>query len=458
MTEKIIQARQEVVDFFETGQTLDLDFRLEVLKKLYDLIRNSQDAILQALKDDLNKAPTEGYMTEVGQVLSDISHTRKKLKSWAKPRKVKASLSQFPARVRIHPEPYGTVLVMSPWNYPFLLSIGPLIAAIAAGNTVLLKPSAYSPATSALLKTLLEGGLPQGLVRVIEGGREENQALLDQKFDYIFFTGSPSVGKEVMAKAAVHLTPVTLELGGKSPVIIDETANIDLAAKRVAFGKLVNAGQTCIAPDYVFVHKDKREEFIEKLKEELAVIHKSPEYYRDNYPKMIQQKHFDRILGLLQGQNIIYGGKSDPMTRQIEPTLVLNPDPSAALMQEEIFGPVLPIMDYEDFDEVVRFIKVRPKPLALYHFTEDQDKEAYVNKHISFGGGCVNDCILHQATTEAPFGGVGNSGLGKYHGKFGFEELSHLKTVIKKGSFLDMPFRYHPYKKTYLPLLRKLVK
>lgn len=458
MADPIKEARQEIQEFFDSGQTLDLDFRLQALKQLYQAIKKSQDAILQALREDLNKSPHEGFMTELGLVLGEITAMIKHLKKWAKPRRARADLSQFPARVRIHKEPYGCVLVMSPWNYPFLLSMDPVVEAIAAGNTVLLKPSAYSPASSAIMKNLLENSLPKGLVRVIEGGRKENQALLDERFDYIFFTGSPTVGHLVMSKASEHLTPVTLELGGKSPALIDDSADLELTAKRLAFGKLTNAGQTCVAPDYVLIPQALREKFLPLLQAELAKISKDPKYYRDYYPKIINQKQYDRLQGLLQGQNIIYGGKSDPLSLQIEPTLVLNPDPASPLMQEEIFGPILPILDYEKFEEAVAFIKARPKPLALYHFTQDAEREAYVTSHVSFGGGCINDCLLHLSSHTSPFGGVGNSGFGKYHGKFGFDEFSHTKTVLKKGKFLDLSVRYHPFKKSGLRLLKRVLR
>lgn len=457
-TDPIKEARREIQEFFDSGQTLDVGFRLQVLQQLYYAVRNSQEAILQALHEDLNKSPHEGYMTEVGLVLGEISAVRKHLKKWARPKKVRADRSQFPAQVYIYKEPYGAVLVMSPWNYPFLLSLDPVVEAIAAGNTVLLKPSAYSPATSALLKNLLEHSLPKGLVRVVEGGRQENQALLDEQFDYIFFTGSPKVGHLVMAKASEHLTPVTLELGGKSPTLIDESADLELTAKRLAFGKLTNAGQTCVAPDYVLIPRELREEFISLLEAELAKVSKDAKYYQDNYPKIINQKQYDRLQGLLQGQKIIYGGKSDPLSLKIEPTLVLNPDLDSPLMQEEIFGPILPILDYEKFEDAIAFIKARPKPLALYHFTQNLEREAYVNSHISFGGGCINDCLLHLSSHTAPFGGVGNSGFGKYHGQYGFDEFSHSKTVLKKGKILDLSVRYHPYKKRGFRLLKRVLR
>jgi len=355
-------------------------------------------------------------------------------------------------------EPYGIVLIMSPWNYPVLLTLEPLIGAIAAGNCAVVKPSAYSPETSAVIQKLISETFNPEYVAVVTGGRNENAKLLEQKFDYIFFTGSVSVGKLVMEKASKHLTPVTLELGGKSPCIIEHTANLRIAARRIAFGKFLNCGQTCIAPDYVLVEKSVHDEFVQLLKEETTKMYGEEIFTNSNYGKIVNQKHFNRVSELIAKEKVVYGGHLKKETLQIEPTILDNVTPEDAVMQEEIFGPVLPIIIVENTCEAVKFIKSRPKPLALYLFTNDKKIEKLFLREVPFGGGCVNDTIIHIATTNLPFGGVGNSGMGSYHGKKTFETFSHAKSVVKKYTWLDIALRYQPYANWKNKLIRMFLK
>ncbi len=459
MSETPIKAAvQAARAYFNAGHTLDVSARLDALARLEETVTRRQADILAALKQDLNKSPYESFMAEVGLVLGEISLARRKLRRWAKPQPCRPSLAQFPASARVYKQPYGLVLVMSPWNYPFQLTMNPLIGAVAAGNCAIVKPSAYAPATSQVMADLCEAAFDPGHVRVIQGGREENSALLEEKFDYIFFTGSPAVGHLVMEKAAKHLTPMTLELGGKSPVIVDETADLTLAARRILFGKLINAGQTCVAPDYVLAHHSIKEKLTQALTQELSRMMPDEGYFRETYPKIINQKHFERLLGLLEGQRVLTGGKAHPDTRQISLALVDAPDPGSPLMQEEIFGPILPILGVENLQEAIAFVKGRPHPLALYLFTTSAQVEAQIISQLHFGGGCVNDTVLHLAGAHLPFGGVGESGMGRYHGKTSFDTFTHHKSVLKKWRSFDLPLRYHPYKDGKKPLPGWLLK
>ncbi len=443
--------------YFERGETISTAFRIRMLKKLQDAIEGQKKEILAALKTDLGKSETEASMTELNLVLAELRLMIKKVPKWNRRTKAKTVIALFPAKCYRVPEPYGTVLIMSPWNYPFLLTLQPLIGALAAGNTAVVKPSAYAPATSKLIAGLLGGIFDPEYVAVVEGGRAENQQLLDQKFDYIFFTGSVRVGKTVMEKAAAHLTPVTLELGGKSPVIIDETADLALAARRIVFGKFINAGQTCVAPDYVYVREGRENALIEALKAEIEA-----QYPKDgsgdviDYPHIINEKHFLRLRQLMYGEEIAVGGRFDEDDRTIEPTVLLHVRPDAPVMQEEIFGPILPILTYKNFSEVEAFIKARPKPLALYLFTTDKTRMEYVETHIPFGGGCVNDTIMHLSSHTLPFGGVGESGMGAYHGIETFRTFTHVKSVVEKGTKADFKFRYRPYTVAKRNLLKRL--
>lgn len=440
--ENIVNAQRA---FFATNATLDVDFRLKMLSKLKASIKKHEQELLDAVYDDLGKSDSESYMCEVGMTLSDISYTMKHLKSWAKTKRKFTPLNNFHAKSMIVQEPYGVVLVMSPWNYPVLLTLQPLVGAVAAGNCVVVKPSAYSPVTSAVIATIIGEVFAKEHVAVVTGGRAENTDLLEQRFDYIFFTGGVSVGKLVMEKASHHLTPVTLELGGKSPCIIDHTANLRIAARRIAFGKFLNCGQTCIAPDYILIEESVHNEFVDLMKEETVKMYGEDILSNNDYGKMINRKHFDRVSGLIEPKKVVFGGRKRAESLQIEPTILDRVTPDDAIMQEEIFGPVLPILTVKNIDEAVAFVKDRPKPLALYLFTSDSKTEKRVMTEVPFGGGCVNDTIIHIAAHNMPFGGVGNSGMGSYHGKKTFETFSHAKSVVKKYTWLDIPMRYQPY-------------
>ncbi len=432
-------------EFFSTGVTIPVKFRIEMLKKLYKSIKENEQAINDALKADLGKSEFEGFMCEVGLSLTEISYMIKHTKKFAKRKIVCTPLPQFASTSFKKPSPYGNVLIMSPWNYPFLLTIDPLADAIAAGNTVVIKPSAYSPETSKIVKKIIEDCFPPEYVSIVTGGRKENSELLSQKFDMVFFTGSQAVGKEVLRRCSEHLTPAVLELGGKSPCIIDSTAKIKLAAKRIVFGKYLNCGQTCVAPDYVLCHKDVKDEFLKEVKKQIKKQYGENPLRNPDYGKIINEKHFDRINGLIDSQKLVYGGESDRSTLQISPTVMDNITFEDKVMQEEIFGPVLPIITYETFDDLFEILKGRQKPLALYIFSENRKNINSILERISFGGGCINDVVIHLATSEMGFGGVGESGMGAYHGKTGFDAFSHTKSIVDKKTFMDLPMRYQPY-------------
>lgn len=440
--EKIVKRQRK---YFAAGKTRSYAFRMRALTELEKSIRFHEKELNDALKKDLNKARMESYMTETGMVLSEISYLKKHLAGWMKNHEVLTPLAQFHARSFEVKEPYGVVLVMAPWNYPFMLLMEPLAGAIAAGNCVVAKPSAYSPNVSAVIAAIIREALPSGLVEVVEGGRAENQELLDQKFDYIFFTGGVKVGQLVLEKASRHLTPVTLELGGKSPCIVDQTANIRLAAKRIVFGKYLNAGQTCVAPDYILVHESVKDELVKYLKFFISVMLGERPLKNPDYPKIINEKHYDRLMGLLENEKAVVGGKGDRSQLKIEPTVLTGVTVESPVMQEEIFGPVLPVLTYRYLSDVEAFVNSRPKPLALYLFTRNRKTEQRILKNISFGGGCINDTIIHLATSRMGFGGVGGSGMGSYHGKYSFQTFTHTKSIVKKYCWLDLPMRYHPY-------------
>ena len=444
--------------YFESGATLPVEKRICALKKLQIAIKRMEPQIIQALYADLGKSQTESYMCEIGMVFSEINYMIRHVSSFAKEKTVHTPLAQFCAHSYSKPSPYGVVLIMSPWNYPFLLTIGPMIDAIAAGNTVILKPSAYSPHMSAVLQTLIANCFSTSYAAVITGGREENQYLLSETFDYIFFTGSQAVGKEVMRHASEHLTPVTLELGGKSPCIVDQTAKINVAARRIVFGKFLNCGQTCVAPDYIYCHASVRDDLICALKREIKRQFGSCPLSNRNYGKIINQKHFNRICALIEENKVISGGKMQAEELRIEPTILSPVDWNDAVMQEEIFGPVLPILTYEQLDDTLDEINRHPHPLALYVFTQDKKTAKYVTSSCSFGGGCINDTIIHLATTNMGFGGVGASGMGAYHGKIGFDTFSHHKSIVDKKTWLDLPMRYQPYTKYYEKIVRMFLK
>ena len=442
--------------FFDAGCTKDVPFRMDCLRKMEHWIRRYDKEIMFALKADLNKPPFEAFATEVGVVLDELRYTLKRIRRWGKPENVTSNLKNFPSTGRIYPEPYGIALIMSPWNYPFMLTVTPVIAAVAAGNCAVVKPSAYSPATSSLIAKMCAEVFDPGHVVVIEGGRTENQALLDERYDLIFFTGSTTVGKTVMQAAAQHLTPVILELGGKSPCVVERTANIKLAAKRIVWGKFVNAGQTCVAPDYILVHESVRHKLIDEMKINIRTMYGAKPCENPDYPRIVNEKHFNRLLGLLKGEKMVTGGNSNATTLQIEPTLLDDVDWNAPVMSEEIFGPILPVLTYSNIEEIIKMINGRPKPLAAYLFTSDKEMERYFLRNVSFGGGCINDTVVHLSVPQLPFGGVGASGTGNYHGKAGFDAFTHYKSVLRKSTLIDIPLRYPPYSEKGLKLLKNI--
>ena len=442
--------------YFNTGATRTAAFRRQALERLRAALLEHEEELNVALLADLNKAPAESYFTETGMVLEELRFQLKHFEKWARPRRVTTPLAQFPSRGELLPEPYGCVLIMAPWNYPVQLCLIPLVGAIAAGNCAVVKPSAYAPASSAAIAKLLGEIFPPEFVAVVEGGRAENRALLEQKFDYIFFTGSPAVGREVMAAGAKNLTPVTLELGGKSPVIVDSTADIPLAARRIAFGKVLNAGQTCVAPDYLLLHRSVKDAFVREYRRALEEFFPGGDY--EELPCIVNDKHFRRASCLLAEQRVLIGGETDATRRFIAPTLLDETDPAAPVMQEEIFAPILPMLCWQEREEVVRFVQSRPKPLALYLFTRDREMERAIFDQCSFGGGCLNDTIVHLACSGLPFGGVGNSGMGSYHGKQSFDTFTHYRSVLKKANWLDLPMRYHPYSGEKLRWIKRFLK
>lgn len=442
--------------YFRSGATRSLGFRRAMLKKLQEAVREQEPLLSAALRQDMNKSPTEVYMTETGIVLEEIRFHRKHLAGWMREKTVPTPLAQFPARSFVSPEPHGVALIMSPWNYPVQLCLEPLVGAISAGCTAVVKPSAYTPATSAALAKLLGETFPREYIAVVEGGRAENAGLLEQRFDYIFFTGSPEVGRLVMERAARHLTPVTLELGGKSPVIVDETADLAVAARRIAFGKVLNAGQTCVAPDYLLIHESVKADFIKAFAAALGEFFPGGDMSDLNV--IVNEKHFRRVSALLESGRAVVGGGSDPARRFIEPTLLDEVSPDSPVMQEEIFGPILPMMTYNELQECIDYIAGHPRPLALYLFTRDRAVERRVLDGCSFGGGCIGDTIIHLATPHMGFGGVGASGMGSYHGKLSFDTFTHSRSIVKKAAWLDLPIRYRPYSPARDKLLHRFLK
>ncbi|MBR4987127.1 MAG: aldehyde dehydrogenase [Methanocorpusculum sp.] len=443
-------ARQK--QFFQTGVTLSLAFRIAQLKKLRAAVIAHEEEIAEALKEDLGKSAFESYMCETGLALSEITYMIRHTKRFSKERRVKTPLAQFASRSYQKPSPYGNVLIMSPWNYPFLLTIDPLADAIAAGNTAVVKPSAYSPATSRVVEKIVSECFDPEYVAVVTGGREENSALLSQKFDFVFFTGSQNVGREVLRHTAETLTPAVLELGGKSPCIVDSSAKIPLAARRIVFGKFLNCGQTCVAPDYILCEASVKDALVDAVRTEIRRQFGDVPLENPDYGHIISDKHFARLLSLIDREKILAGGETDSGRRKIAPTL-LDASWDDAVMQEEIFGPLLPILTYNDFRAVVPLLSQKEKPLALYIFSENQGHIREVTERLSFGGGCVNDVVIHLATAEMGFGGVGESGMGSYHGKAGFDAFSHTKSIVDKKTWMDLPMRYQPYRPVFSRLL-----
>lgn len=446
-------------EFFESGKTINIDYRIKNLKKLNDIIKKNEDKILNELKKDLGKSNFEGYVTEVGILYDDINFHIKNVKKWSSEEKRKSPIVYYPSKSYIYKEPYGVTLIIGPFNYPFQLVIAPLIGAISAGNTAIIKPSENSRNIALLLEKLINENFPEGYLRVVNplGGKETVSLLLDKPFDYIFFTGSVRVGKLVMQKAAQHLTPVTLELGGKSPCIVDSDAKLKLAAKRIVWGKFLNAGQTCVAPDYLCVHKSVKDELLKLIINEIRVQFGENVRNSEDYPRIVNKSSLERLSGYLNDGKIYYGGNIDEDNLYMEPTLIIKPDLNSPLMSDEIFGPILPILVYEDLDNVIKFINHREKPLALYYFSESKKKIKYVLTSTTSGGVTINDTIIHVANPNLPFGGVGNSGVGKYHGKESFETFTHNKSVMKRGTFIEFNIRFAPYKNK-LNLVKRIMK
>lgn len=434
--------------FFNTQQTKDISFRKDQLKKLSKAIKSYKSDILEALYTDLGKNKVEAYATEIGITLKSIKNARKELKNWTKTKNVDTPLYLFPTKSYIKKEPYGTVLIIAPFNYPFQLVFEPLIGAIAAGNTAIIKPSELTPNVARVIKRLINETFDANYIEVIEGGIEETQTLIHLPFDYVFFTGSENVGKIVYQAASENLVPVTLEMGGKSPVIVDETANIKVASERICFGKFTNAGQTCVAPDYILVHESVKDDLITALSKTLREFYGQNIQQSPDYGRIVNLKHYHRLTSLLNSaqMNIVFGGHSDEDERYIEPTLLDHVTSDSAIMQEEIFGPILPILTYQSLDEAIAFIHQRPKPLSLYLFSEDENATQRVINELSFGGGAINDTLMHLANPKLPFGGVGASGMGRYHGKYSFDTFTHEKSYIFKSTRLESGVHLPPYK------------
>jgi aldehyde dehydrogenase (NAD+) len=449
-TEKIQQIVKAQKEFFASGASLDIKFRKEMLSKLYETMENWENRLCDALWTDLHKSYEEAYLTEISIVKAEIRNHIRHVAGWARRKKACSPLKLFPSRSYITKEPLGCSLVISPWNYPVQLLLNPLVGAISAGCTAVLKPSPYVPNVSKVIEDMISETFDQRYIAVVQGNRDANTALLEQRWDIIFFTGSPALAKTVMTAAAKNLTPVVLELGGKSPCIIDKKADIATAAKRIAWGKTLNSGQTCIAPDYILIHEDVKEAFVNAFANEVRSLHGEDIMKDRHYVRMVNDKAFERVAGYFKDGRIIYGGRTDASTRFIEPTLIEDVSLDSPLMTEEIFGPVFPIITLDDhgksfFDKVIEFVTSREKPLAFYYFGKESDGWEIVRR-TSSGGGCINDVIMHIANENIPFGGVGNSGMGRYHDKESFEAFSHTRSIVATGTWIDLPFRYMPYK------------
>lgn len=444
--------------YFETGKTRDLEVRRQGLLTLQKALIDHEKEILEALTKDLGKAAMEGYLTETSLVQTEIKYALKHLNTWVRPKKVKTPIAHFPSKSAIYKEPYGVVLVLSPWNYPVQLCLAPVVGAIAAGNCVIIKPSKSSMNVAKVLEKVINTAFESKYVYCLAPNGDSYEELLAEKYDYILFTGSERVGKWIMEAAAKHLTPVTLELGGKSPCIVTESSDIDLAAKRIAWGKFLNAGQTCVAPDYILVHHTKKKELIEKLKMSIKQLYGENPLTNPDYPKIISQHHYHRLLDLTQNEKIALGGVGNESNLKIAPTILEDISFESPVMQEEIFGPILPIITFKSLDEVIRELVPRPHPLALYLFTRSKEDERKITSRIIYGGGCINDVIVHLANHHLPFGGVGSSGMGVYHGRKSFDTFTHEKGVLKKALWLDIPLRYAPYTEKGFKLARKIMK
>lgn len=457
MTNEIHSVITKQKQYFNDGHTLAIDNRIAQLKGLKNAIDQFEHEIYTALYLDLGKSPNEAYFSEIAMVKSEINYMLKHIRRLSKDRRVHTPIAQFCARSFYRPSPYGTVLIISPWNYPFMLAMDPLIDALASGNTAIIKPSESAPCTAEIIDKICTAAYPQELVAVIKGGIATSKSLLKESFDYIFFTGSHRVGKEIMRQAADRLIPVTLELGGKSPVIVTEDAKLSLSAKRIVFGKFLNAGQTCVAPDYILVDRKIHDAFLKKLIEE-TIDQYGDAAVNDDYGKIVNEQHFNRLAGLIDRDKVVFGGEFDIRNLKIFPTIIDNVDFADPLMQEEIFGPILPIVIYDDLEHILQHLSALPHPLALYLFTENRNTAEKVINKISFGGGCINDTIIHLANNRLPFGGVGDSGIGSYHGEKGFATFSHYKSIVDKKTWIDLPWRYRPYSKTKDKIIRRFMK
>ena len=456
--EKIKSIAESQKAFFHSGATLDLEFRKQMLRKFLTAFERWEQRLYDALWKDLHKSYEEALLTEISIVKAEAKMHLRHLSSWAKRRKTHSPIKMFPSKSYIVKEPLGNALIVSPWNYPVQLLLNPLVGAISSGCTAMLKPSPYVPTVSQTIAEMIAESFDEEYIAVVQGNREVNAVLFDLRWDIIFFTGSPALAKTVMAAAAKHLTPLVLELGGKSPCVIDRTANIKTTARRLAWGKTLNSGQTCIAPDYILIHKDIKDEFVKAFAEEVKILHGEDVKADKHYVRMVNDKAFERVAGYIKESKVMCGGSFDAAERYIEPTLLDNPSLSSAVMTEEIFGPVFPVVTLDSegsfVDNAIDFITSREKPLALYYFGDEKDGWRVV-RHTSSGGGCINDVIMHIANENIPFGGVGNSGMGCYHGKESFEAFSHTRSIVTTSKWLDLPFRYMPYK--LFGLVKKLL-
>jgi aldehyde dehydrogenase (NAD+) len=446
-------------DFFYTGKTLPIGERVSNLKKLRQAIVDHEDMITKALYKDLGKSQFEAYETEIGVTLHELSHMIRSLPRYAKTKRKSTPLTHFPSTSRMYHDPYGVVLILAPWNYPFHLAIMPLIGAIAGGNCAVLKTSASAPSSSAVIKEMLSSVFSEEYIAVVEGKEAASRDLPDEKFDFIFFTGSVNVGRQIMERASKNLTPVVLELGGKSPCIVDETACMALTAKRIIWGKSINSGQTCVAPDYVLVHSSVKDELISEMKKVIPLLLGKDVLNSNDTPRIVNKHHFDRLTKLIETGEVVYGGRNNPEDLKIEMTILDNVTWDCPVMQEELFGPILPFLTYDNREEMLHYLAQREKPLALYLFTQSREMEKLVTTRLSYGGGCINDTIMHVANLHLPFGGVGNSGMGNYHGRRSFETFTHSKGVVKRAKRLDVPLRYPPYdSEGKMKVLRKFLK
>ncbi|WP_238882045.1 aldehyde dehydrogenase [Clostridium sp. YIM B02551] len=456
--EEVLKIIEKHKKYFRTGETRNIDFRLSKLNELKKVIKENESLILEALKKDLNKSEFDGYASEIGYLYDSIKYFTKNLRKLAKVKKVKTPLVHFGSKSYIYSEPYGVVLIVGPFNYPFQLIFEPLIGAIVAGNCAVIKPSEFTPNVAKVVEKVIKETFEEEYVSVVQGARETTSALINAPFDYIFFTGSVPVGKIVMEAAAKNLVPVTLELGGKSPCIVDKEVDLHIAAQRIVWGKFMNAGQTCVAPDYLLVHKQIKAKLIEKILEQIELFYGIEIKTSNDFGRIVNERQFDRLVELIDEKKVVFGGRTHKDTLYIEPTIMDNVTLEDKVMEDEIFGPILPILEYNDLEEVIDMVNSKPKPLALYLFTENKEVESKVIENVSYGGGCINDTMTHLVTPYLPFGGVGNSGMGSYHGVKSFETFSHKKSVLKKSTKINMKFIFPPYTKEKVRLLRKVMK